>query len=194
MAICYYAAPYQTATGSLTLSSTVSASTAWTNQITWYSSGTTTAPWFQPSGYAGVAAPAYEEPRESREAREQMAEVAREHAAAARERENARSRARVLLLAVLTPEQAADYTERDWFEVRGSHGGRWRIRRNGQAGNVDLMPEGGSEPVASFCAHPPGSLPDADAHLAQLLALVTDEDAFTRVAHRIDLHRDLQAA
>jgi hypothetical protein len=193
MAICYYAAPYQTATGSPTLGST--ASIAWTNQITWYSSGTTTALWFQPSGYAGVAAPAYEEPRESRE---QVAEVAREHAAAARaaagERENARSRARVLLLAVLTPEQAADYTERDWFEVRGSHGGRWRIRRNGQAGNVDLMPEGGSEPVASFCAHPPGSLPDADAHLAQLLALVTDEDAFTRVAHRIDLHRDLQAA
>ena len=32
-------------------------------------------------------------------------------------------------------------------------------------------------------AHPPDSLPDADAHLAQMLALVTDEEKFLRVAN-----------
>jgi hypothetical protein len=102
-----------------------------------------------------------------------------------RDREGAvaHSRAREVLLSLLTDEQAASYAEKGWFEVRGSRGGRWRIRARGQAGNVDLMPEIGDEREASFCCHPPGGLPDADAHLAQMLHLVTDEDGFRRTAN-----------
>ena len=98
-------------------------------------------------------------------------------------REVARTRAEELLLSLLSEEQAASYRERGWFEVRGSKGGRWRIRNRGQSGNVDLMPEIGEEREATYCAHPPDGLPDADAHVAQMLALVTDEEAFLRVAN-----------
>ena len=99
------------------------------------------------------------------------------------EREKASERAAALLLSLLSPEQAATYREHGWFEVRGSSGRRWRIRNRGQSGNVDLMPEIGEERDASFCAHPPGHLPDADAHVAQMLALVTDDEAFERTAN-----------
>lgn len=100
-----------------------------------------------------------------------------------RERETASARARELLRVLLSDAQWARYEENGWFEVRGSKGGRWRIRDNGQSGNVDLMPEIGDERDVTYCAHPPGSLPDADAHAAQMLTLVTDEDAFVRTAN-----------
>ena len=84
---------------------------------------------------------------------------------------------------MLTDQQARDYVEHGWFEVRGSRGGRYRIRNRGQSGNVDLMPEIGNERDATMCIHPPGNLPAADAQLAQLLHLVTDEDGFRRTAN-----------
>jgi hypothetical protein len=68
--------------------------------------------------------------------------------------------------------------------VRGSAGGRYRIRRHGQAGNVDEMPPEGGHRTASFCIHPYGNFPDADAHVAQYLALVTDEPGFRATANR----------
>ena len=40
------------------------------------------------------------------------------------------------------------------------------------------MPEIGNERDVSYCCHPPGQLPNADAHVAQMLHLVTDEDDF----------------
>jgi hypothetical protein len=111
-----------------------------------------------------------------------------EWAAAERERqagrEKASARATGLLLSLLSDEQAATYREHGWFEVRGSSGRRWRVRNRGQSGNVDLMPEIGDVREATYCAHPPGSLPDADAHVAQMLALVTDDAAFERTANR----------
>jgi len=106
-----------------------------------------------------------------------------EQATARAEREQAQARAEELLLSLLSEEQAATYAEHGWFEVRGSSGRRWRVRNRGQSGNVDLMPEIGEERDASFCAHPPGWLPDADAHVAQMLALVTDDEAFVRTAN-----------
>jgi hypothetical protein len=45
------------------------------------------------------------------------------------------------------------------------------------------MPEIGEERDMTLCAHPPGHLPDADAHAAQMLALVTDDEAFERTAN-----------
>jgi len=94
------------------------------------------------------------------------------------------ARAEQLLFSLLSDEQARTFREDGWFEVRGSRGRRWRIRRRGQAGNVDLMPETGNEREATFCAHPPDRLPDCDAYIAQMLHLVTDEDDFMRVANR----------
>ncbi len=110
-----------------------------------------------------------------------------EWAAAERERQAqllaASERSVALLLSLLSDEQRATYQEKGWFEVRGSSGRRWRIRNRGQSGNVDLMPEIGEEREMSFCAHPAGWLPDADAHVAQMLALVTDDEAFERTAN-----------
>jgi hypothetical protein len=93
-------------------------------------------------------------------------------------------RAEALLLSLLGPDQARSYTEAGWFEVRGSAGGRFRIRRHGQAGNVDELPAAGGDRIASYCIHPSGGFPDADAHVAQFLALVTDEEGFRRTANR----------
>jgi len=134
-----------------------------------------------------------EEQQREREAREAevMADWRRQHAEQeaaeaerARERAEADQRAQELLLSLLTPQQRESYLDKGWFEVRGSKGGRWRIRNKGQSGNVDLMPEIGEERDATYCAHPPGGLPNADAHLAQMLALVTDEESFLRTANR----------
>jgi len=160
-----------------TSASTLLAST-WEN---WASNATssTTVTW-------GLWNETYEETREQaerRKAREREQAAAR--AAWREERETARARAEELLLSLLTDEQAASYTEHGWFEVRGSRGGRWRIRSRGQAGNVDLMPEIGEIRQASYCCHPPGGLPDADAHAAQMLHLVTDEEGFMRTANLV---------
>jgi hypothetical protein len=102
-------------------------------------------------------------------------ETARVH-----EYESARARAEALLVLMLTPEQAACRVEHGWFEVLGSAGGRYRIR-SGIAGNVRLL-NGDNHETAALCAHPQG-LPEADVHLAQLLALADDELAFRRVAN-----------
>lgn len=109
--------------------------------------------------------------------RQRMERVAEEQRRAAQ----ADARAEELLLAMLTGEQAATRREHGWFEVRGSRGHRFRIRP-GLYANVDRMPDIGDERELSLCAHPYG-VPDADAHLAQMLALVTDEDAFLAVAN-----------
>jgi len=149
---------------------------------------------------------AWQETREqqaAREVREVAARAERERqeavirAAAAEQeavRQRAAARAQELLLSLLTEAQAADYLDRGWFEVRGSAGGRYRIRRRGQAGNVDRMPDTGEEREASLCAHPPGHLPDADAHLAQMMALVTDEPGFLRTANVRYCRAELPAA
>ena len=131
---------------------------------------------------------AHEETREQRAEREQRAAAAVQ----ARDAERAilaqaRDRALELLGFVLSDDQMRTYREHGWFEIRSSKGRRWRIRDRGQSGNVDLMPEIGDERVATYCAHPPADagrlLPAADAHLAQALTLVSDEDAFLRVAN-----------
>lgn len=130
----------------------------------------------------------YQETEDQRAERERLqaereADWRRRHEEQQRERDTARARAEELLRSLLSDDQWASYQENGWFEVRGSSGRRWRIRNRGQSGNVDLMPEIGEEREATYCAHPPGGLPDADAHAAQMLALVTDEEAFTRVAN-----------
>lgn len=104
-------------------------------------------------------------------------------------RQVADARATQLLLSVLSKQEAASYTRDGFFEVQGSAGGWWRIRRNGQAGNVDELEQPGGKRIASWCCHPPGGLPDADAHLAQLLQLVTDEEGFRQTGNRTPRRR-----
>jgi hypothetical protein len=98
--------------------------------------------------------------------------------------ESARTRARNTLLEFLTPEQRAEYEAHDHFVCTGSEGNRYRIER-GSAGNVVYLDERG-EAAGRLCAHPSMSehwLPDADVALAQMLALMTDEPNFVRIAN-----------
>lgn len=121
------------------------------------------------------------ERREQVEARQ----AAREgrYAAEVAQQLQARNRARDLLMAHLDAQQKRDVLEHDWFEVCSDRGRRWRIRMQGIVGNVDLMPEVGSERLASYCAHSPGDLPSSDHFLAQKLVLETDEQSFLNVAN-----------
>lgn len=134
--------------------------------------------------------PQYQETASQRADRERRRDEAiresqRRRAAMARVTE----RAETLLLGLLDPVQAASYAERGWFEVTGSAGGRFRINRRGQAGNIDELPADGDYRIASYCIHPSGGFPDADAHVAQFLRLVTDEPGFRRVANRTPRRR-----
>lgn len=126
-----------------------------------------------------------EDARLAREERERQvtADWQRRYEEQQREAGQAKARSLALLKSLLTAEQWQSYQEQGWFEVRGSSGRRWRIRKRSQSGNVDLMPETGEERDVTYCAHPPGGLPLADAHAAQMLALVTDDEAFMRVAN-----------
>lgn len=114
-----------------------------------------------------------------RERREQQRRDQEERRELARQ---AQARAEELLVALLTDEQAASRREHGWFAVRGSASKRvYRIHATGIANNVDRLGDDGKRERV-FCAHPPG-VPAADVHLAQLLSLATDEDAFLRVAN-----------
>jgi hypothetical protein len=123
--------------------------------------------------------------------RERRAEMEARAAGQRKEREQAEARSLELLRSLLTDAQWASYQDKGWFEVRGKSGRRWRVRNRGQSGNVDLMPEIGEERDATYCAHPPDGLPSADAHAAQMLALVTDDEAFMRIANRHWARHDL---
>jgi len=98
-------------------------------------------------------------------------------------RQVADARAHVLLLSLLTSDQAESYQRHGWFVVLGSAGGWYRIRNQGQAGNVDEL-TGDGQRTATWCCHPPGGLPDADAHVAQLLQLQADEPGFRAAGNR----------
>ena len=102
--------------------------------------------------------------------------------AAHEKRHVAMTRARSLLESVLSIEQREELKKHAHFHVCGSRGRRYRIKANGQSGNVELLDRNGRV-QGRFCAHPAGYLPDADAWLAQMLALETDEDRFLRIAN-----------
>jgi hypothetical protein len=135
-----------------------------------------------------ILQPAYQPP--SREELDAMAAEEQQRQAA---RARVAGRAEALLASLLDEDQFRSYLQAGWFEVTGSAGGRYRIRRDGQAGNIDELPAQGDQRVASLCIHPYGGFHDADAHAAQYLALVTDEPGFRRTANRTPRRR-LQAA
>jgi hypothetical protein len=133
--------------------------------------------------------PYYDPPR-VRTPEEEAARAARilrqneERTARIAAQEAARTRARNTLMEFLTPEQRAEYEAEGHFVCTGSEGNRYRIER-GNAGNVVYLDERG-EAAGRLCAHPSMSeqwLPDQDVALAQMLALMTDEQNFVRIAN-----------
>jgi hypothetical protein len=139
---------------------------------------------------------AYESWRQSHTERAEARTREREHARARmavieRDTQAASIKAEDLLMACLSPQQAVDHIDLGWFDVVSSRDRRFRIYTRtpadphhypGQAGNVVLLDRRG-RPEARYCVHPPGGLPDADAWLAQKLALEADEDSMMRVAN-----------
>jgi hypothetical protein len=115
-------------------------------------------------------------------AAEHREQAVREFAAAQERRAAVQVRARSLLESLLSEEQRNSLRHHGRFQVTGSRGRRYCINANGQSGNVDLLDDAGGI-MGKFCAHPAGYLPDPDAWAAQLLALMTDEEAFLRVAN-----------
>jgi hypothetical protein len=69
-----------------------------------------------------------------------------------RQRAAAEAKAKALLLSLLPEPEQERYRLNGYFEVIGSHGGHYRVRR-GIAGNIDwLHPDGGIG--SSLCCHP----------------------------------------
>ena len=98
------------------------------------------------------------------------------------ERENrasAEKRALELLVSALTPEQAACYQERSYFDLKCGET-FYRIRK-GSVRNIEVIKN--NRTVKVLCAHPRENLPVHDMVLAQKLALEADEQAFLRVAN-----------
>lgn len=108
-------------------------------------------------------------------------------AAEKKERAEADLRAEDLLRRHLNDEQRGTLDRGKSFEVIGSSGGRYRIRRGRHQNVVEVRAiEGKDVDVTELCATIP-VIPDADVMLAQKLALETDEPAFLRVANRRQL-------
>ena len=96
-------------------------------------------------------------------------------------------RADELFRSLLSPRQRRQMDRRGRVTVRGSHGHRWRIDLGATTGNVYWVVFG--IPFGRLCAAPArftgrtGNLPLRDLHVGQLLALISDERKFVRVAH-----------
>jgi hypothetical protein len=95
----------------------------------------------------------------------------------------ARERAEELLNEMLSDEQRQTRDQHNWFAVRGSESGRIYRIGSGVVNNVSRLTEDGTARDQVLCAHPP-DIPDADAHLAQMLLLVTNEPEFIRIANK----------
>jgi len=91
----------------------------------------------------------------------------------------AEARAEAVLLAILNPEQAAQYKANGWFETEVNDS-TYRIHR-ARSMNVERVVEG--KPTHKYCAHPGDMTPDEDVMLAQLLMLQTDEARFLSTAN-----------
>ena len=171
----YYTPSYSTGSTTCTLYTTTST----TNVTSYMTYSWPTLTWTEPS-YAQPPPPsddaALARIREATRARNE--ELRRQEAG----RAAAQATALELLKICLDEQQLADFEARQYFEVTGSRGRRWRIRANGQSGNVDLIGPSGAA-IGRYCAHPPEYLPDGDAWLAQKLIIETDEDHWLEKAN-----------
>lgn len=115
--------------------------------------------------------------REARERHDQAMALARE-VERQEKAEEAKKRARKLLVEHLNPAQRLTLEQAGYFDVQVGKK-TYRIR-NGTHGNVRLL-EKGVEKI-SYCIQPPG-VPEGDAMLAQKLHLETNEAGFLAVAN-----------
>ena len=83
----------------------------------------------------------------------------------------------------LTDEQKASYKEKGYFET-ATNDRRYRLYR-GSHGNIKEIDEKGKE-IARLCVNAEG-VPHSDNVLAQLLALMTDENYLRSRANRTRL-------
>lgn len=97
-------------------------------------------------------------------------------------REQAKARARELLLERLSVVQREEFEREGSFRVMSQRGRIYRIRL-GWTRNVDLLDDAG-EIEAHFCLHPETEVPEEDNVLAQKLLLECCEDDFLRIANR----------
>lgn len=107
----------------------------------------------------------------------------------AEERRLAEQVAEELLASLLSQEQQNTRRLYGYFDVVGADGNSYRIHR-GTSGNVQWIDDEGDR-LASYCAHPQGYLPEADVHVAQMLALQADPDAFFAQANIHGADRNL---
>jgi hypothetical protein len=97
----------------------------------------------------------------------------------------AQQKSLALLRLWLSPEQAAQYSSKEHFDVIGSDTGtRYRIR-HGQITNIDQLDSAGNK-VCAWCFVPVGNLAAGDCMLAQKIALETFETKVLAIAHRSD--------
>lgn len=172
----------------ITWSGTITTSNTWNTPVTITACGTTTG-WYQlgylNDSYINVANNVVQpEPERTPEEQERRNREHRERIRrAGLERQEAETRAEALLLSFLSEQQRGDYRNNQHIVVIGSAGGRYRIRP-GLVGNIDWL-DGNGAVGGSLCCHPRSeALPHPDIMLAQMLALITDEEAFVRLANR----------
>lgn len=122
-------------------------------------------------------------------------EAQRQHQEYVRQMTDAKSRAHKRLLDSMTDQQISDYTRHGYFDVMGSEGHLYRLRKDGHIGNIvmpvseqwGLRPDLVGTPFNGphFCMHLYNGVdtyPDDDHLLAQALMIRTDEVAFRRIA------------
>jgi hypothetical protein len=106
---------------------------------------------------------------------------------ARREREEAYDRAEALLLEHLDGEQAADWRDVRCFSVTAPSG-RHYVIHDKESVNITRLNEDGSEEFrfCIVCDPEEALVPQPDLYLAQMLLLLTDEEAFERIAVRYE--------
>jgi|ERR1700726_219952 len=90
-------------------------------------------------------------------------------------------RGRKLLREWLSPEQLAQYDEKNYFEVTGCHTGKKYLVSHGSGMNVYELDDAG-RPRMGWCFVPRVHLVAGDVMLAQKIALETDEQRALAVA------------
>lgn len=113
-------------------------------------------------------------------------ELSEERARQIRERQyaedNAKWRARELLLRNLTPKQQDDYLYEGRFTVKTKRGHRYVIGKNWSQNIVRVNRRG--KPMRVYCVSVHGNVPLEDSILGQKLMLEHDEDHFLKVARQ----------
>jgi len=97
--------------------------------------------------------------------------------------QDARSRAKELLMSHLTPEQQRTFKDNGWFIVEGGKSKtKYRIRCDHSTANIYALK--GDQTTHRLCAHCLPHIPLADHLLAQKVMLEMAEETFLRLANR----------